>query len=257
MQWEHKSAPEWVDGAGLANSDAVTTEMLSAFLDTVQIRWVSMQGTGDSDAIEGTAEQAVEDQSAEVTKEVEGNGSTEGTGGLPNEGVEGSDHVEPGELPVGESADVGGGIGGEVKAGVVTADTNAEVRQEGEVGMVGAEKTSQVAEGGNGSGARGIPVTTDPLRGEARAEAMEQNTAGGQPDSVEQNAPEIRRLGEAGSTGDGAGEEAKGMEGQESVVWATPTLSDINLLTVSWEGNITGDAVQVDECEDFVFQITS
>ena len=47
------------------------------------------------------------------------------------------------------------------------------------------------------------------------------------------------------------------MEGQESVVWATPTLSDINLLTVSWEGNITGDAVQVDECEDFVFQITS
>ena len=56
---------------------------------------------------------------------------------------------------------------------------------------------------------------------------------------------------------DGAGEEAKGMEGQESVVWATPTLSDINLLTVSWEGNITGDAVQVDDCEDFVFQITS
>jgi hypothetical protein len=47
------------------------------------------------------------------------------------------------------------------------------------------------------------------------------------------------------------------MEVQESSVWETSTLSDINLLTLSWEGNITGDAVQVDDCEDFVFQITS
>jgi hypothetical protein len=176
-------------------------------------------------------------------------GATEGTGGDVHAGHDASldhgDQVAPDE----QTAGVGGGNADKVQGGVATAEV---VRHQGEF-AVGHESSSQVAEGQDGTGALGNPGEV-PLGVEAPAVAV------GQPDSAQESAPVIGTLASAGSTGDAvqnAGEEPKDMEGQESVVWATPTLSDINLLTVSWEGNITGDAVQVDDCEDFVFQITS
>ena len=251
MQWEGNSTPEWVDGAGLANSDAVSTEMLSEFLATQQVRWVSKAGTVEGTPNSVAAEQAAQGLSAGNADSVEG--ATEGTGGDVHAGHDASlddgDQVAPDE----QTAGVGGGNAGKVQGGVATPEvTTAVVGHQGEV-AVGHESSSQVAEGQDGTGALGNPGEV-PLGVEAPAVAV------GQPDSAQESAPVIGTLASAGSTGDAvqnAGEERKDMEGQESVVWATPTLSDINLLTVSWEGNITGDAVQVDECEDFVFQITS
>ena len=251
MQWEHKSAPEWVDGAGLANSDAVSTEMLSAFLATHEVTWVSKEG-----AVEGTpnsiaAEQAAQVPSAGNADSVEG--ATEGTGGDVHAGHDASlddgDQVAPDEQTTG----VGGGNAGKVQGGVATPEvTTAVVGHQGEV-AVGHESSSQVAEGEDGTGALGntgeVPLGVKPPA-----------VAVGQPDSAQMSAPGIGTLANTGSTGDAvqdAGEEPKDNEVQESSVWSAATLSDINLLTVSWEGNITGDAVQLDECEDFVFQITS
>ena len=251
MQWEGNSTPEWVDGAGLANSDAVSTEMLSAFLATHEVRWVSKEG-----AVEGTpnsiaAEQAAQVPSAGNADSVEG--ATEGTGGDVHAGHDASlddgDQVAPDE----QTAGVGGGNAGKVQGGVATPEvTTAVVGHQGEV-AVGHESSSQVAEGEDGTGALGntgeVPLGVKPPA-----------VAVGQPDSAQMSAPGIGTLANTGSTGDAvqdAGEEPKDNEVQESSVWSAATLSDINLLTVSWEGNITGDAVQVDDCEDFVFQITS
>ena len=255
MLWEGNSTPEWVDGAGLANSDAVSTEMLSEFLATQQVRWVSKAGTVEGTPNSVAAEQAAQGLSAGNADSVEG--ATGGTGGDVHAGHDASldhgDQVAPDE----QTAGVGGGIVGEEPGGVATAevrdgDNTAVVGHQGEV-AVGHESSSQVAEGEDGTGALGntgeVPLGVEPPA-----------VAVGQPDSAQMSAPGIGTLGNAGSTGvagEHAGEERKDMEVQESSVWATATLSDINLLTVSWEGNITGDAVQVDECEDFVFQITS
>ena len=251
MLWEGNSTPEWVDGAGLANSDAVSTEMLSEFLATQQVRWVSKAGTVEGTPNSVAAEQAAQGLSAGNADSVEG--ATGGTGGDVHAGHDASldhgDQVAPDE----QTAGVGGGNAGKVQGGVATPEvTTAVVGHQGEV-AVGHESSSQVAEGEDGTGALGntgeVPLGVKPPA-----------VAVGQPDSAQMSAPGIGTLANAGSTGDAvqnAGEERKDMEGQESVVWATPTLSDINLLTVSWEGNITGDAVQVDDCEDFVFQKTS
>ena len=176
-------------------------------------------------------------------------GATGGTGGDVHAGHDASmdhgDQVAPHE----QTAGVGGGNADKVQGGVATAEV---VRHQGEV-AVGHESSSQVAEGEDGTGALGntgeVPLGVKPPA-----------VAVGQPDSAQMSAPGIGTLGNAGSTGvagEHAGEERKDMEVQESSIWATATLSDINLLTLSWEGNITGDAVQVDECEDFVFQKTS
>ena len=251
MLWEGNSTPEWVDGAGLANSDAVSTEMLSEFLATQQVRWVSKAGTVEGTPNSVAAEQAAQGLSAGNADSVEG--ATGGTGGDVHAGHDASldhgDQVAPDE----QTAGVGGGNAGKVQGGVATPEvTTAVVGHQGEV-AVGHESSSQVAEGEDGSGALGntgeVPLGVKPPA-----------VAVGQPDSAQMSAPGIGTLANTGSTGDAvqdAGEEPKDNEVQESSVWSAATLSDINLLTVSWEGNITGDAVQVDECEDFVFQITS
>ena len=69
MLWEGNSTPEWVDGAGLANSDAVSTEMLSAFLDTLQVKWLSKEVANSI-----AAEQAAQGLSAGNADSVEGAG---------------------------------------------------------------------------------------------------------------------------------------------------------------------------------------
>jgi hypothetical protein len=59
-----------------------------------------------------------------------------------------------------------------------------------------------------------------------------------------------------GSTGNDG--EPKEKEAESSTVWGTPTLSDINLLSVFWEGKVDAyaDTVEANECEKFFFQIS-
>jgi hypothetical protein len=62
----------------------------------------------------------------------------------------------------------------------------------------------------------------------------------------------------AGSTGEDAPGEPKEAEAENSTGWGTPTLSDINLLSMFWEDKLDAyaDTVQPNECENFFFQIS-
>ena len=62
----------------------------------------------------------------------------------------------------------------------------------------------------------------------------------------------------AGSIDEDAPGEPKEMEAENSTGWGTPTISDINLLSVFWEQKLDAyaDTVQANECENFFFQIS-
>ena len=157
MLWEGNSTPEWVDGAGLANSDAVSTEMLSAFLNTLQVKWLSKEVTSEGTPNSTAAEQAAQGLSAGNADSVEGAGGD--VHARHNASLDLGDQVATDEGTAGGIAGVGGGIVGEVPGGVATAevrdgDNNAVVRHQGEVAVC-HKSSSQVAEGEDGTGALG------------------------------------------------------------------------------------------------------
>jgi hypothetical protein len=88
-------------------------------------------------------------------------------------------------------------------------------------------------------------------------EATKDATAGDTP-SVALGESALGIVDKARSPVEDARGEPKEKEAENSPVWGTPTLSDINHLSVFWEDKVDAyaDTVEANECENFFFQIS-
>jgi hypothetical protein len=96
------------------------------------------------------------------------------------------------------------------------------------------------------------------VAGSSRTKQAEDEAGAGDTPGVASGQSALGIGEKSGSTDEDAPGEPKEMEAENSTGWGTPTLSDINLLSVFWEGKLDAyaDTVQPNECENFFFQIS-
>ena len=220
VQWTNSSTAEWIRGSTLAFSDAISESELQSFIKKLDMEYVALPrkpiepepvAASEPEPV-SEPESGLEGDLAEQAKELLNKGAGEGRAGAHESEIAGGGLGGAGE----NQAGVGGCVNGTSVATPKVVDGTA------------------ILEVALGEGVRGGPGS---YREDQGAEATKDATADDTP-GVASGESALGNGDKARSPVEDARGEPKEKEAENSTVWGTPTLSDINLLSVFWEGKL-------------------
>ena len=233
--WTNSNTAEWVRGSTLAFSDAISQSELQSFMDTHAIKYLPLPGKPRKPEVLSPGPTPTEPDPVS-TLEVD---LAEQAKKLPDgDGRSGVDEfrIEEGGLNDGHGR---AEVQIEVTAVVPCVEgISATPAATPAVDTVMSEEGSSV------------------VAGNSHEKQVEVQRSAGDTPGVGSGQSALGIGEKAGSTGNDG--EPKEAEAENSTGWGTPTLSDINLLSMFWEDKLDAyaDTVQPNECENFFFQIS-